>query len=99
MSAVEESPTFTGFLKASGRTTTWSKSSRQRLNEIRWAELQTYTAGTLIANWNEDKYDIRSMSKCSPLPSQYDHYYITTYRNSYAKAPMKPPDALRFSPG
>ncbi len=99
MTAVEENPTFTGFLKASGRTTTWSKSSRQRLNEIRWAELQTYNTSTLIANWNEDKYDVRNVSKRSPLPSQYDHYYVTTYRRSYAKAPMKPPDVLRFSPG
>lgn len=100
MSAVvEESPKFTGFVKATGHTTTWTRSNIQKLNELRWAELKTYSAGTLISNWNEDKYDVKSMSKCRPLPSQYDHYYVTTYRGSFGNTPTKVPDVLRFSPG
>ncbi len=99
MTAVEESPKFTGFVKATGHTTTYTASSIQKLNQIQWAELSTYSPETMIANWNEDKYKISSMSKCRPMLSQYDHYYVTTYRGSYGTPSKKVPDVLRFSPG
>lgn len=100
MTSVEDTPTFNGFIEASGQARIWNKlSDQQKLNTVNWSERQTYSQGTLIANWNEDGFDISRLSKVSPLPSQYDHYYETLYRTSYSKNPPKVPEVLRHSSG
>lgn len=88
-------PTFSGFLKASGQTTIWDKKDRDRLEKLKWAELKTYADGILIYNWNEDKFDLKSMCQRTPLPSQFDHYYKTMYRSSFNKGPRKVPEDLK----
>lgn len=91
----KESPIFSGFVKASGR---WGEQTR-RHSALKWAELNAYSEGVLVSNWNEEKFDVKSVSKPTPLPSQFDHYYQTTYRGSYNKGPPKVPEELRYPSG
>ena len=92
----KESPIFSGFVKASG---SWGGRTRRRNHALKWAELSTYSEGVLVSNWNEEKFDVKSLSKPTPLPSQFDHYYQTTYRDSYNKGPPKVPEELRYPSG
>ena len=42
-----------------------------------------YKSGTLIGNWNEERYDVSHSSKIQPLPSPYNHYFQTTHKSDY----------------
>lgn len=91
--------TFSGFVKVSGRTKTWDNKKNCRSDKLRWAEDKTYSDGTLIYNWNEDKFDLKKISQSTPLPSQFDHYYHTTYKRSFSKEQPKVPDLLKYPSG
>lgn len=43
----------------------------------------TYSNRTLIGNWNQERYDLRNIIQPKPLPSQFGHYFETTYDTSY----------------
>lgn len=38
-----------------------------------------YTSGTLENNWNEERFDIKYLKESKPIPSQFNHFYTTTY--------------------
>ena len=100
LAAIETSgpPTFSGFVKAKGKI--WKmRTRREQGDTVRWAEKMTYSDGILLANWNEDKYDISSMVKLTPLPSQYTYCYQSTYRDSYSKSPTGVPNCLKYTSG
>ncbi|KAK9394980.1 UPF0686 protein C11orf1 like [Crotalus adamanteus] len=44
-----------------------------------------YTNKTLLGNWNEERYDIQKRRQLKPLPSQYGHYFESTYGSDYSK--------------
>nr|XP_012325982.1 uncharacterized protein LOC105729625 isoform X3 [Aotus nancymaae]XP_012325983.1 uncharacterized protein LOC105729625 isoform X3 [Aotus nancymaae] len=43
----------------------------------------TYSNCTLMGNWNQERYDLRNVVQPKPLPSQFGHYFETTYDTSY----------------
>ncbi|XP_003923770.1 cilia- and flagella-associated protein 68 isoform X1 [Saimiri boliviensis] len=43
----------------------------------------TYSNRTLMGNWNQERYDLRNVVQPKPLPSQFGHYFETTYDTSY----------------
>lgn len=43
----------------------------------------TYSNRTLMGNWNQERYDLKSIVQPKPLPSQFGHYFDTTYDASY----------------
>ncbi len=54
-----------------------------------------YSDDVLIGNWNEERFDVRHVSESVSLPSQYDHYFETTYKKAYHK-PTEVPQALKY---
>uniref|UniRef100_A0A8C6E1C8 Cilia and flagella associated protein 68 n=1 Tax=Moschus moschiferus TaxID=68415 RepID=A0A8C6E1C8_MOSMO len=42
-----------------------------------------YSNRTLMGNWNQERYDIKYIVQPKPLPSQFGHYFETTYDTSY----------------
>ncbi|XP_075460526.1 cilia- and flagella-associated protein 68 isoform X1 [Ascaphus truei] len=43
----------------------------------------SYSNKTLIGNWNQERFDLRTLQERKPLPSQYAHYYQTSYASEY----------------
>ncbi|XP_069934358.1 cilia- and flagella-associated protein 68 isoform X3 [Oryctolagus cuniculus] len=43
----------------------------------------SYSNRTLMGNWNQERYDLRNIVQPKPLPSQFGHYFETTYDTSY----------------
>ncbi|XP_074072764.1 cilia- and flagella-associated protein 68 isoform X2 [Macrotis lagotis] len=52
-----------------------------------------YSNRTLIGNWNQERYDLEKLVQPQPLPSQFGHYFETTFAASYNK---KLPQPQRF---
>ncbi|CAF0778179.1 unnamed protein product [Rotaria sp. Silwood1] len=50
-----------------------------------------YSNQTLIYNWQEERADIKNERIQKPLPSQYDHYFPTTYECAYGTIRGDPP--------
>ncbi|XP_067607093.1 cilia- and flagella-associated protein 68 isoform X1 [Pseudorca crassidens] len=44
-----------------------------------------YSNRTLMGNWNQERYDLKHIVQPKPLPSQFGHYFETTYDTSYNK--------------
>ncbi|XP_055963561.1 cilia- and flagella-associated protein 68 isoform X2 [Sorex fumeus] len=42
-----------------------------------------YSIRTLMGNWNQERFDIKYIIQPKPLPSQFGHYFETTYGASY----------------
>nr|KAF6437026.1 hypothetical protein HJG59_001659 [Molossus molossus] len=42
-----------------------------------------YSNHTLMGNWNQERYDLKNIMQPKPLPSQFGHYFETTYDISY----------------
>ena len=91
-------PTFSGFLKASGKAEIWTNTEGNNCQPP-WQLLNTYTSDTLIGNWNEERFDVKELSQTKCLPSQYDHYFETTYRQGYSKSLPGVPEVLKYSQG
>ncbi|XP_049634375.1 UPF0686 protein C11orf1 homolog [Suncus etruscus] len=48
-----------------------------------------YSIQTLMGNWNQDRFDLKYIMQPKPLPSQFGHYFETTYDESYnSKIPL-----------
>ncbi|KAG8434481.1 hypothetical protein GDO86_012745 [Hymenochirus boettgeri] len=45
----------------------------------------SYSQKTLMGNWNQEQFDLCNLEKRKPLPSQYAHYYQTSYNLSFNK--------------
>lgn len=99
MAGREGHPDFQGFLKASGQAELWDKGGKQS-DQFGWRTHTTeYSSDTLIGNWNEERFDVAKLAQSRCLPSQYSHYFETTYCHGYSKSPHKVPEVLRFSRG
>lgn len=72
------------------------KHGEKLLQEEDIGKWQPYSCDTLIGNWNEEKFDVKELSKARCLPSQYGHYYNTNYKLSYDKSSHKVPEVLRY---
>ena len=66
--------------------------SEEAINQNEWISNTTqtsYSTDTLIGNWYEDLFDIKNLAKPKCVPSQYNHYFETTYTNDISK--QRPP--------
>lgn len=98
MAGAETGITFKGFLKASGQAEVWDDTDEKKFSQFGWRTNTTesaYSTNTLIGNWNEEKFDLSKLSKTPAPPSQYDHYFSTTYKESFVKSPPTVPEVLR----
>lgn len=97
-----EGPSFTGFLKASGQADVSAGTDKKEFDQSKWSANTArgrYSSDTLIANWNEERFDVSKLAKPKRLPSDYDHYFETTYRHDYLKSPPSIPEALKYTQG
>ncbi|CAI8027662.1 UPF0686 protein C11orf1 homolog [Geodia barretti] len=79
--------------------TTWQTKGSES-DQVGWLRTEcAYSPNTLIGNWNEKRFDVSLLSQARPLPSQYNHYFESTYTQSFSKEPQKVPEALKFSRG
>ena len=66
-------PTFKGFLKASGHAEVWDDTDVNKFEQFGWRSTtneSSYSSGTLVGNWNEERFDVKELSNAKPLPSQ-----------------------------
>ena len=100
MSSKEGHPSFQGFLKASGQAELWDKGGKKS-DQLGWCRTHTteYSSDTLIGNWNEERFDVSKLAQSKCLPSQYSHYFETTYSQGYSRSPHKVPEVLKYSRG
>lgn len=77
---------FVSELRATGHGEVWDHTDEKKLQQFGWRCTNTessYNTSTLIGNWNEQRFDINRISKPKPIPSQYNHYFETTYGSGY----------------
>lgn len=94
--------TFKGFLKASGQAEVWDDTDEKKFSQFGWrtnTSESAYSTNTLIGNWNEERFDLSKLSQTRAPPSQYDHYFSTTYKDGYVKSPPEIPSVLKHSSG
>ena len=104
MSSKEGHPSFQGFVKASGQAELWDKGAGKLKSGdqlVGWCRKHTtdYSSDTLIGNWNEERFDVTKLAQSKCLPSQYSHYFETTYSQGYSRSPHKVPEVLKYSRG
>ncbi|XP_074653110.1 cilia- and flagella-associated protein 68-like [Tubulanus polymorphus] len=95
----EKDPPFREMVRASGQAEVWTHTHDElKFTQFGWRSTTKDTAygtPTLIGNWNEKRFDIGELKKSKRLPSQYDHYFETTYKNSYNLGPHQVPEELK----
>lgn len=100
MSSRDGHPAFQGFVKASGQAEVWKKKGGNQSDQFGWRTHTTdYSSDTLIGNWNEERFDVVKLAQSKCLPSQYSHYFETTYSQGYSRAPHKVPEVLKYNRG
>ena len=70
---MSQRPPFCGYLTASGHGETWDHTDANKFKQFGWrctTNETEYSHDTLIGNWNEERYDVKTMAKNKPLPSQ-----------------------------
>ncbi|XP_007422668.1 UPF0686 protein C11orf1 homolog isoform X2 [Python bivittatus] len=76
-------------LRANGHGEIWTDwNSTSKFFQYGWrctTNEDSYTNKTLLGNWNEERYDIQKRKQLKPLPSQYAHYFESTYVTDYSK--------------
>ncbi|XP_046376139.1 UPF0686 protein C11orf1 homolog [Haliotis rufescens] len=99
MERAEINPPFRSMVRASGLGEIWTHSTDQvKFNQFGWrctTKENSFANGTLIGNWNEDKFDIRKERQAKSLPSQYNHFFESTYDSSYNPQPHEVPRDLK----
>ncbi|XP_060229682.1 cilia- and flagella-associated protein 68 isoform X2 [Meriones unguiculatus] len=93
-----KNPHYGSLLHADGHGevwTDWNKSSK--FSQYGWrcnTNENSYSIRTLMGNWNQERYDLKNIVTPKPLPSQFGHYFETTYDANYNS--KKPQSAHRF---
>ncbi|XP_044164770.1 UPF0686 protein C11orf1 homolog isoform X1 [Acropora millepora] len=94
---------FVSELRATGHGELWDHTDEKKFQQFGWRCTNTessYNTSTLIGNWNEQRFDINRISKPKPVPSQYNHYFETTYGSGYNTVDTsKVPEALKHLEG
>eukprot|EP00063_Salmo_salar_P079067 XP_014053902.1 PREDICTED: UPF0686 protein C11orf1 homolog isoform X2 [Salmo salar] len=100
------SPPFHYMLRASGQSEVWSDAQPEdKFHQYGWrcgTSEDGYGTGTLIGNWVEKQKDITQYRKARPLPSQvrplpsqFSHYFDSTYSSSFNREEKRPIYSLR----
>ncbi|XP_064595044.1 cilia- and flagella-associated protein 68-like [Liolophura sinensis] len=97
--SVDKEPAFRSTVRASGLGEVWTHSNDDsKFRQFGWrctTNESSFCNGTLVGNWNEEKFDTNEVRKAERLPSQYDHYYERTYGVSYNTVPREVPTDLK----
>ncbi|XP_029555230.1 cilia- and flagella-associated protein 68 isoform X2 [Salmo trutta] len=93
------SPPFHYMLRASGQSEVWSDAQPEdKFHQYGWrcgTSEDGYGTGTLIGNWVEKQKDVTQYRKARPLPSQFSHYFVSTYSSSFNREEKRPISSLR----
>lgn len=77
--AVPKTIPFVSVLQATGHGEVWDHTDAQKFTQFGWRCTNTESSysptRTLIGNWNEQRFDISTLSKAKPIPSQVGYYY------------------------
>ncbi|XP_077985072.1 cilia- and flagella-associated protein 68-like [Glandiceps talaboti] len=99
MSADSDHLAFRSMIRASGLGEVWTHGTDQvKFNQYGWrctTKEDSYKPCTLIGNWNEKNFDIERVKVPKRLPSQYGHYFESTYDSCYNKGPAQVPEVLK----
>ncbi|XP_066516136.1 UPF0686 protein C11orf1 homolog [Hoplias malabaricus] len=82
-------------LRASGQGEVWHDfTDEAKFHQFGWrcsTNENAFSTATLIGNWSEKRFDTRRAKALRrPLPSQFSHYYETTYSSAYYKEDKRP---------
>ncbi|XP_054854399.1 uncharacterized protein CFAP68 isoform X2 [Eublepharis macularius] len=76
-------------LHADGHGEVWADwNSTSKFFQYGWrctTNEDSFSNKTLLGNWNQERYDIRRVLQPKPLPSQFSHYFESTYSSDYSK--------------
>ncbi|XP_068097044.1 cilia- and flagella-associated protein 68 isoform X2 [Hyperolius riggenbachi] len=74
-------------VKADGHGEVWFDfGPDSKLRQYGWrctTKEDSYSNKTLLGNWNQERFDLRKIEERKPLPSQYAHYFETSYSMDY----------------
>lgn len=82
-------PHYGSLINADGHAEVWTDwNDMSKFFQYGWrctTNENAYSNRTLMGNWNQERYDLRNIMQPKPLPSQFGHYFETTYDTSYNK--------------
>ena len=75
-------------VRASGAGETWCHidDNNKKFEQFGWRctnDENAYSEDVLIGNWNEKQFDLERRLNIAKPPSNYQHYYDTTYNKAY----------------
>ncbi|XP_065800587.1 cilia- and flagella-associated protein 68 [Muntiacus reevesi] len=80
-------PHYGSLINANGHAEVWTDwNDMSKFFQYGWrcnTNEDAYSNRTLMGNWNQERYDIKNIVQPKPLPSQFGHYFETTYDTSY----------------
>ncbi|KAF5921157.1 hypothetical protein HPG69_018557 [Diceros bicornis minor] len=80
-------PHYGSLINADGHAEVWTDwNDMSKFFQYGWrctTNENAYSNRTLMGNWNQERYDLRNIVQPKPLPSQFGHYFETTYDTSY----------------
>lgn len=87
-------PPFHYMLRASGQSEVWSDArAEDKFRQYGWrcsTSEDAYGPRTLIGNWTEQRRDVKHNRILRPLPSQFSHYFETTFSSSFQREEKRP---------
>jgi len=91
-------PPFCSMVRASGLGEIWTHNHDDlKFGQFGWRctnKENSYGTECLIGNWNEERFDIEKQKQAKRLPSQYEHYFETTYGSSYDRTRQGVPETI-----
>ncbi|KAM8927675.1 cilia- and flagella-associated protein 68 [Pelodytes ibericus] len=82
-------PGFGSILHADGHGEVWTDlGPLTKFKQYGWrctTKEDSYSNKSLMGNWNQERYDLCKLAERKPIPSQYDHYYQTSYSAAHPK--------------
>ncbi|XP_023410552.1 cilia- and flagella-associated protein 68 isoform X1 [Loxodonta africana] len=82
-----ENPHCGSLINADGHAEVWTDwNDMSKFFQYGWrctTDENAYSNRTLMGNWNQERYDLKNIIQPKPLPSQFGHYFETTYDTSY----------------
>ncbi|XP_004406341.1 PREDICTED: UPF0686 protein C11orf1 homolog [Odobenus rosmarus divergens] len=80
-------PHYGSLINADGHAEVWTDwNDMSKFFQYGWrctTNENAYSNCTLMGNWNQERYDLRNIVQPKPLPSQFGHYFETSYDMSY----------------
>ncbi|KAM7085124.1 cilia- and flagella-associated protein 68 isoform 1-T1 [Molossus nigricans] len=88
-----KNPHYGSLINADGHAEVWTDwNDMSKFFQYGWrctTNENAYSNHTLMGNWNQERYDLKNIMQPKPLPSQFGHYFETTYDISYnSKMPL-----------